>query len=46
MNKQDGKENLSVANRDFSIRWHAFVVALIAVGVLALYFLARKLVLD
>ena len=46
MNKFAEKENLSVANRDFGLRWHALAVGVIAAAVLALYFMARKLVLG
>ena len=46
MSKMDEKENLGVAARDFSVRWHLSVVVIIALSVLVAYFLASKLVLS
>ena len=46
MSKIDEKENLGLAARDFSPRWHGMAVLVIVLSLLGLYFLARKLVLS
>jgi hypothetical protein len=46
MGKADEKEDLSVAARDFSPRWHLVALGVIGLVVLAAYFVASKLVLS